>query len=137
MNGMFSNIIGLGDLAKPGIFANSIPDQNLDFLAILETGRHDFTVSFLNHLSGGINFVWHSHPPRGRSGGILYGQLLSLLITEVTDVVMDEASLSSLYDLKATGQKSGPCLSKDYKIQCKWLKFPNLQMFPDEWHVFQ
>ena len=27
----------------------------------------------MNRLSGGIDFVWHSHPPRGHSGGILLG----------------------------------------------------------------
>jgi hypothetical protein len=34
------------------------------------------------------------------------GQLLSHLIGEVSDVIMDEAKLSSLYELKASGQKS-------------------------------
>jgi hypothetical protein len=34
------------------------------------------------------------------------GQLLSHLIGEVSDVIMDEAKLSSLYELKASGRKS-------------------------------
>jgi hypothetical protein len=73
MNGIFSNSRGLGDLAKHLFFADSIREHNLDFLAISKTGRRDFTQSFLDRLSGGANFVWHSRPPRGRSGGILVG----------------------------------------------------------------
>jgi hypothetical protein len=73
MNGMFSNSRGLGDLAKHLFFADSIQEHNLDFLAISEMGRRDFAQSFLDRLSGGLNFVWHSRPPRGRSGGILVG----------------------------------------------------------------
>jgi hypothetical protein len=52
MNGMFSNSRGLGDLAKHLFFADSIREHNLDFLAISETGRRDFTQSSLNRLSG-------------------------------------------------------------------------------------
>jgi hypothetical protein len=73
MNGMFSNSRGLGDLAKHLFFADCIRDHNLDFLAISETGRRDFSQSFLNCLSGGADFVWHSRLPRGRFGGILVG----------------------------------------------------------------
>jgi hypothetical protein len=68
---MFSNSRGLGDLAKHLFFADCIQDHNLDFLAILETGKRDFPQRFLNCLSGGVDFVWHSRPPHGRSGGIL------------------------------------------------------------------
>jgi hypothetical protein len=73
MNGMFSNRKGLGDLAKHLFFTDCIRDHNLDFLAILKTGRRDFTQSFLNGLSGSAVFVWHFWPPRGRFGGILVG----------------------------------------------------------------
>jgi hypothetical protein len=73
MNDIFSNSRGLGDLAKHLFFADSIREHNLDFLAISETGRRDFTQSFLDRLLGGANFVWHSRPQRGRSGGILVG----------------------------------------------------------------
>ena len=50
-------------------------DHKLDFLAISETERRDFPVSVLDRLSGGMNFIWHSIPPHGRSGGILLGVL--------------------------------------------------------------
>jgi hypothetical protein len=43
------------------------------------------------------------------------GQLLSQLIGDVSDVIMDEARLSSLYELKATSRKSGSCSSKKGK----------------------
>ena len=73
MNGMFANSIGLGDLAKHLHFADCVRDHNLDFLAISETGRCDFSQSLLNRLSSGVDFAWYSRPPRGRSGGILLG----------------------------------------------------------------
>jgi hypothetical protein len=43
------------------------------------------------------------------------GQLLSQLIGEVSDVFMDEAKLSSLCELKASGRKSGSCSSRKGK----------------------
>jgi hypothetical protein len=73
MNGMFANSRGLDDLAKHLHFADCIRDHSLDFLAISETGRRDFSQSLLNRISGGIDFTWLSCPPRGRSGGILLG----------------------------------------------------------------
>jgi hypothetical protein len=73
MNGMLSNSRGLGDLAKHLFFVVCIRDHNLDFHAILEMGRRDFPQSFLNRLSGGVDFAWHFRPPRGHSGGIFVG----------------------------------------------------------------
>ena len=73
MNGMFSNSRGLRDLSKHLHFADCVREHKLDFLAISETGRRDFSASLLNRLSGGIDFNWISWPPRGRSGGILLG----------------------------------------------------------------
>ena len=73
MNGMFFNSRGLGDLAKHLFIAECNSEYNLDFLALSETGRRDFSVSLLNYLSGGIDYTWISRPPRGHSGGILLG----------------------------------------------------------------
>jgi hypothetical protein len=73
MNGMFSNSRGLSDLAKRLHIAYCTRDHNLDLFAISKTGRRDFSQSLLNRLSDGIDFEWTSHPPRGRSGGILLG----------------------------------------------------------------
>jgi hypothetical protein len=52
----------------------------------------------------------------------LDGQLLSQLIGEVSDVIMDEAKLSSLYELKASGRKSGSCSSRKGKKPKKQAK---------------
>jgi hypothetical protein len=73
MNGMFSNSKGLIDLAKHVHIVDCCRDYNLNFIAILETGKRDYSSSLLNRLSGGIDFEWVSNPPRGRSGGILVG----------------------------------------------------------------
>lgn len=48
-------------------------DHGFDFVAITESGRHDFLVHVHDHLSGGFDFTWRCLPPRGRSGGILLG----------------------------------------------------------------
>jgi hypothetical protein len=53
--------------------AESIREHVLDFVAISETGKRNYSTSFLNRLSGGEDFVWVSRPPRGRSGGLLVG----------------------------------------------------------------
>jgi exonuclease III len=92
MNGMFSNSRGLGDLAKHLHIAHCIKDHNLDFVAILETGRRDFSQHLLNRLAGGVDFEWTSQPPRGRSGGILLGVR--------TDTMEVMASLGGDYHIK-------------------------------------
>jgi hypothetical protein len=73
MNGMFKNSRGLRDLAKHLHIADCCRDHNLDFVAISEMGRRDYSQSLLNRLSGGIDFEWFGRPPRGRSGGMLVG----------------------------------------------------------------
>ena len=93
MNGMFMNSRGLGDLAKHLHIAQCIQDHKLDFVAISETGRRDFLVSVLNRLSGGLDFHWFSHPPRGRSGGILRGvNSNSMDVLAVSDPIIHTAS---------------------------------------------
>jgi hypothetical protein len=51
----------------------AIREHKLDFIALLETGRSNFSIPFLNQLAGGNNFSWFCLPPHGRSGGILVG----------------------------------------------------------------
>jgi hypothetical protein len=50
------------------------------------------------------------------------GQLLSQLIGEVSDVIFDEARLSSLYELKTSGRKSRSCSGKKGKMPKKRAK---------------
>ena len=73
MNGMFKNSRGLRDLAKHLHIADCIREHNLDFVAISETGKRNYSQSLLNRLSGGEDFEWVSRPPHGRSGGLLIG----------------------------------------------------------------
>jgi hypothetical protein len=73
MNDMFKNSKGFGDLAKHLHIADCCKDYNLDFVAISETGKRDYSQSLLNWLSGGIDFQWFSCPPRDRYGGMLVG----------------------------------------------------------------
>jgi hypothetical protein len=51
----------------------SIRDHHLDFIALSETGRSNFVISFLKDLASGKDFAWFCLPPHGSSGGILVG----------------------------------------------------------------
>ena len=67
------------NLAKYGYISDAIRDQKLDFVAVMETKKHDMSRSNLNSLSGDADFIWHCLPPRGRSGGNLLGINSSVL----------------------------------------------------------
>ena len=54
MKGLFWNSRGLGDLAKHRYICEVVKEQHLDFVAILETVKKDFSVSSLNHVVDGI-----------------------------------------------------------------------------------
>jgi hypothetical protein len=73
MKGLYWNSRGLSDLAKHRYIAEVIKESNLDFVAIMESGKQDMQQSNLIRLSGGADFIWHRLPPWGRSGGILLG----------------------------------------------------------------
>jgi hypothetical protein len=79
MRGIFWNSRGLSDLAKTRFLRKTSKEQNLAFIALLETGKKDFSQVSLNNFSGGRNFVWHWTAPHGRSGGILLGVNLDVL----------------------------------------------------------
>jgi exonuclease III len=48
-------------------------ENQLDFIAIMETKRNNFTVSELAHFCANKNYTWNWSPTRGRSGGIILG----------------------------------------------------------------
>ena len=73
MKALFWNSEGLRDTAKHFFIQETIREENLDIIAILETGRSNFSVPFLRKLAGGRDFSWFCLPPHGRSGGILVG----------------------------------------------------------------
>jgi hypothetical protein len=55
-------------------FVSDLTKENdLGFIAILESGRSDFMPKFLKNLCGGRDFLWHSKAPHGRLEGILVG----------------------------------------------------------------
>ena len=51
----------------------------MDFIALLETGKKDFSQPVINGLCSGRIFLWHWIEPHGRSGGILLGINLDVL----------------------------------------------------------
>ena len=53
MRGIFWNSRGLRDLAKRRFLADASLEHHLDFIALSETGRSNFTSQFLATLSGG------------------------------------------------------------------------------------
>ena len=54
MKGIFWNSRGLKDLAKRRFLAEAPIEYRLDFIALSETGRDNFSPQFLNTLSGGL-----------------------------------------------------------------------------------
>jgi hypothetical protein len=73
MRGIFWNSRGLSDLAKTRFLNDASKEHNLDFIALLETCKNDFSQAALDNLSGGKKFIWHWTAPHGRFGGILLG----------------------------------------------------------------
>jgi exonuclease III len=67
------NSEGFRDPGKHLFVTEAIREHRLDFIALLETGRSNFTLSFLSSLAAGREFAWFCLPPHGRSGGILVG----------------------------------------------------------------
>ncbi|PUZ59464.1 hypothetical protein GQ55_4G043800 [Panicum hallii var. hallii] len=79
MKGIFWDSRGLSDLAKTKFRVDTAGEQNLDFIALLETGKRDFSLFSLNGFCGGKNFLWYWTEPHGRSGGILLGVNIDVL----------------------------------------------------------
>jgi hypothetical protein len=79
MRGIFWNSRGLSDLAKRRFISNSVKEHNLEFIALLETCKKEFSQSTLNNFGTGRNFIWHRTQPHGRSGGILLGVNMDVL----------------------------------------------------------
>ena len=73
MKGCFWNCNGFRDTAKHLLVIETIREYKLDFFAISEMGRDNFSAPFLNKLSGGFDFHWYCLPPQGRSEGMLVG----------------------------------------------------------------
>jgi hypothetical protein len=73
MRGVFWNSNGFKDPKKHKFISDLTKENNLNFIAISETGRGDFTPRFLKNLCAGRDYLWHCKAPIGRSGGILLG----------------------------------------------------------------
>jgi hypothetical protein len=85
MRGLIWNSEGIRDTGKHLFISETIREQKLDFITLLETGRSNFSSSFLRYLAGGQDFVWFCLPPHGRSGGILAGFNSNSLMVKKVD----------------------------------------------------
>jgi exonuclease III len=81
MKGIFWNSRGLADLAKHRFLAELVKEEQINFIALSETGRDSFPDHVLKNLCGGRDFLWHAMAPHGRSGGILLG--VDLMIFDI------------------------------------------------------
>ena len=86
MRGLFWNSEGFRDLGKQYFVKETIKDKKLDFVALSETGRSNFSTPFLSNLAVGFDFSWFCLPPRGRSGGMLIGINIDTLQVKNVDV---------------------------------------------------
>lgn len=101
MRGIFWNSRGLRDLAKRRFLAEATLEHHLDFIALMETGRDNFTSQFLSSLSAGVDFDLHCLPPRGRCGGILLGVRCDTI--QVREVVFGEFAVKFKIRSKGDG----------------------------------
>jgi hypothetical protein len=74
----FWNKRGLADLAKRRYLKEMVREEQINFIALAETGRENFPDETLQNYCGGRDFIWHSMAPHGRSGGMLLGIDLSI-----------------------------------------------------------
>jgi hypothetical protein len=55
-----------------------VREEQINFIALSETGRESFPDHVLKNLCAGRDFLWHAMAPHGRLGGILLGVDLSV-----------------------------------------------------------
>jgi exonuclease III len=85
LRGLTWNSEGFRDPGKHLFVKEAIRDYRLDFIALLETGRSNFTLPFLANLVVGQTFAWFCLPPHGRSGGILVGVNTQTMLVKKVD----------------------------------------------------
>jgi hypothetical protein len=85
MRGIFWNSNEFKDPKKHKFISDLTTENSLNFIAISETGRSDFSSRFLKNLCVGRDYLWHSKAPRGRSGSMLLGVDLQTFDIEVID----------------------------------------------------
>jgi len=88
-------------LAERRFLDDASREHKLDFIALLETGRYNFTSQFLQTISSGLEYDWHCLPPRGRSGGILLGVNRETL--EVGNVILGDFAVKFQVKSRADG----------------------------------
>ena len=71
MIGAFWNIRGLNKAGRHQCLTDFVNNNNLDFVAIMETKKEKFEDSFLSSIN--YHFKWHVLPAVGTSGGIVFG----------------------------------------------------------------
>ena len=101
MKGVFWNSRGLEDLAKHRYLKDLVKAEQIDFIALIETGRDQFPNGTLKKLSGGKEFIWHCMAPHGRSGGILLG--VDLTVFDIGSI--DEGDFYVKFTLRTLHKK--------------------------------
>jgi hypothetical protein len=71
LKGIAWNSEGFKDPGKHLFVKESIREYDLDFIALLETGRSNFAIPFLRDLAAGKDFAWYCLPPMGVQGEFL------------------------------------------------------------------
>jgi hypothetical protein len=97
LRGMSWNSEGFRDLGKHLFVKEAIREHNLDFIALLETGRSNFSNSFISGLSGGVDFAWFCLPRLDDQGEFL--SELMFLPFKLKEWSMETSVLRSMYAL--------------------------------------
>jgi hypothetical protein len=103
MRSIFWNSNGFKDPKKHKYISDLTKENSLEFIAVSEIGRSDFSLRFLKNLCVGREYLWHSKAPRGRSGGMLLGvdlQIFDIGAIEEGDFFIKFKLCNKVHDFK-------------------------------------
>jgi hypothetical protein len=73
MKGIFWNSNVFSGPKNISFLADITKEKGLNFIAVSETRRSEFTPRFIKNMCVGKEFIWHSKSLKCRSGGIVLG----------------------------------------------------------------
>jgi exonuclease III len=90
-------------LAKHRFLDELVKEEQINFIALSETGRDSFPDHVLKIMCGGHDFLWHTMAPHGRSGGILLG--VDLNVFDIGSIVEGDFYVKFTLRCKTNGFK--------------------------------
>lgn len=93
MIGLLWNIRGMGKIDRVPTLMGRIRDNHVDFVAIMETKKKEFSPGFLKSLTWNVPFNWCHLKAQGAAGGILVGANADVFNMTVLDILKFSVSV--------------------------------------------